>query len=707
MVTFPTPQSYTYSNFKGIRIRNGVNTGGAISAIVCQNVDFVPNTVGSDTQIKSTKGNVLVTQYPNYSIIKGFETVQDGQRYHLVYVETNGYSKEEFDLSKFTVVGNPTITNDGIASGFSSDNIIKSSQNIDLTTATSWCIKCKAKRSSSTMSSLFSIQQPSGKAVRLYVTARGALGFSIPTSDNSWGDCGETSANTISLNTDYYLKLEFKNNYYSSYYSQDGNNYTLGKSIPSTHLVPIVNPLQIGARNDTVDILDGSIDLSQFSITVDGKEVFKGTKTVEYPEKGMLLRYITYDNTFEVLIDNLLVTGKANGITMKDTAYDVFVFTNGKDYYSVNFSTTPITRVINPLYDGKKVTGLALAEKDGSLVIGQEEGFGIVIGSRQGDIYDWDYAVTADDKTKPWYQLFGKGVTAIVPYIGGLLVFTADDSTMLSGNPADLTSFEREDSSLGGCMSFESWCKHDKYLFFYDNTQKNIYYYTQIDTGQKILGEPIAPEVQQYFDDEVKRVQMIGFIGENRSEIWILSNKFKLIYDYFIGEWSERVCQDINSYYISDNAVYSTTPDGKILKEKEGAVSCVFDGMFYPAVYTMQTINLGSYSNMKEMEMQPLFTVSDNQDNIFVIDCLIDGKKTKTRRVQVIVNGAKWDLSKFDMSKFAKGSKSVTHQLKGKFVSNWYYIQFTVRTEEIGQEFNILALELKGITMETDTIGKK
>ena len=513
MVTFPTPQSYTYSNFKGIRIRNGVNTGGAISAIVCQNVDFVPNTVGSDTQIRSTKGNVLVTQYPNYSIIKGFETVQDGQRYHLVYVE-----------------------------------------------------------------------------------------------------------------------------------------------------------------NDT---------------------------------KGMLIRYITYDNTFEVLIDNLLVTGKANGITMKDTAYDVFVFTNGKDYYSVNFNTTPITQVINPVYNKKKITGLALAEKDGSLVIGQEEGFGIVIGSRQGDIYDWNYAVTADDKTKPWYQLFGKGVTAIVPYIGGLLVFTADDSTMLSGNPADLTSFEREDSSLGGCMSFESWCKHDKYLFFYDNTQKNIYYYTQIDTGQKILGEPIAPEVQQYFDDEVKRVQMTGFIGDNRSEIWILSNKFKLIYDYFIGEWSERVCQDINSYYISDNAVYSTTPDGKILKEKEGAVSCVFDGVFYPAVYTMQTINLGSYSNMKEMEMQPLFTVSDDQDNIFVIDCLIDGKKTKTRRVQVIVNGAKWDLSKFDMSKFAKGSKSVTHQLKGKFVSNWYYIQFTVRTEEIGQEFNILALELKGITMETDTIGKK
>jgi hypothetical protein len=56
---------------------------------------------------------------------------------------------------------------------------------------------------------------------------------------------------------------------------------------------------------------------------------------------------------------------------------------------------------------------------------------------------------------------------------------------------------------------------------------------------------------------------------------------------------------------------------------------------------------------------------------------------------------------------FGAGSDNITHQLKGKFVSNWYYLQFTIRTEELGQEFNILAMELKGITMETDTIGRK
>lgn len=521
MVTFPTPQNVVYSDFKGIRTRNGVNTGGSMSAVVCQNVDFVPNTVGTDIQIRSTLGNKLVTRYPYFSMIKGFETVQDGIKHCICYIENE--------------------------------------------------------------------------------------------------------------------------------------------------------------------------------------------------EKGMLLEYHFEDDTFDVLQDELLVTGQANGITMNDTAYDVFVFSNGIDYYSVNFATTPITKVINPVYEEKQVTGLALAEKDGALVIGSEQ-LGIVIGSRQGDIYDWDYAVTADDKTKPWYQIFGKGVTAIIPYIDGLLVFTKDDSTYLKGNPADLTTFSRSDASIGGCMSFESWLYHDKYLFFYDDIQKNMYYYTQIDTGQKILGQPIATEVQKYFDG-LTRVQLVGFIGENRSEIWVLSNKFKLVYDYYVGEWTERVCHDITSYFTFDNAVYCTTPDGKLLKEKEGDTNGIFDDNFYPSIYSMQTINLGSYSDMKEMEMQPLFTVTDNFENRFWVDCIIDGKKTKSKFVEMFSKGGVWgddtdtasipSNEQFDVANFANINDGVIHQVKSKFISNWFYLQFIIRTEEAGQDFNILAMELKGLTVETDTTGRK
>lgn len=521
-VSFPTPQNFVYSNFKGIRTRNGINTGGTMSATVCQNIDFIPNTVGTDIQMRSTLGNVLVAQYPGFSLVKAFESIQDGVRHCIVYAENK--------------------------------------------------------------------------------------------------------------------------------------------------------------------------------------------------EKGIVLEYSYTTTVFYQLIDNLTVTGQANGITMNDTAYDVFVITNGIEYYSINFAVDPITQEIKPVYDGKPLTGLSLAEKDGSLVIGQLNGGGVLMGSRQGDIYDWDYAVTADDKTKPWYQLFGKGITAVVPFIDGLLVFTKDDSTLLTGNPADLTSFVRYDATIGGCMSFESWVYHDKYLFFYDDVQKNMYYYTQIDTGQKILGEPIAVEVQKYFDG-IKKMQLVSYIGENRSEIWVLTDKFKLIYDYYVGEWSERVCQDINSYFVYDNAVYSTTPDGKILKEKEGDYNCEFDGVFYPSIYTMQTINLGSYSNMKEMEMQPIFTVTDNFENKFWVECIIDGKKTKSKYVQMFSKGGVWGddkdtlavpaSEKFDTATFASENDSITHQVKGKFISNWYYLQFIIRTEELGQDFNIMAMELKGITQETDTTGRK
>lgn len=518
MVSFPTPQSYRFNTFKGIRTRNGIAANGTISATVCKNVDFAASSYDAGVLIRTSLGNYAVAEYENYNIIKGFETVQEGEHHLLFYAE-----------------------------------------------------------------------------------------------------------------------------------------------------------------NDT---------------------------------KGQLVELNTTTGDFTTLIDNLTVTGQANGITMIDGAYDVFVFTNGVEYYSVQLYPTLTTTQLNPEYDGSAVTGLALAEQDGSLVIGCNEG--VVLASRKGDITDFDYTISSDTN-KAWYQLFGKAVTAVVPYIDALLVFTAEDSTMLAGNMSDPTSATRADASLGGCMSFESWCKHDKYLFFYDNRQKNIYYYMQNDYGQKVLGEPIAPEIQKYFNN-IEKLQMTSFVGNNRSEIWLLSNNNKLIYDYYIGEWTERDCQAITSYFVFNNAVYSTSAH-KILKEKVGNMG-VFDGVYYPAVYSMQLINLGSYSNMKEMEFQPLLSVEQDYNNTFYLDCKIDGKKTKSKHVTMYFQGAKWaddtpqtaetsDDELWDLQTFPSENNAVIQQVKGKFISNWYYLQFTIRTQERGDDFSIACFEIKGITQETDTIGRK
>ncbi len=475
--------------------------------------------------------------------------------------------------------------------------------------------------------------------------------------------------------------------------------------------------------------------------TDDTFNIIKGFETVQegthhllfYLESdtiGRLVEFNTAGGTFTTLIDNLTKTekGEANGLTMIDGAYDVFVFTNGIEYYSVQLYPTQVITRLEPKYDVdgngvlEDVTGLAICEQDGSLVIGCNEG--VVVASKKGDITDYDFSTVSDNKA--WYQIFGKKITAVVPYIDALLVFTEEDSTVLSGNMSNADTAVRQDASLGGCMSYESWCKHDKYLFFYDNRQKNIYYYMQNNYGQKVLGEPIAPEVQKFFNN-VERLQMVSYIGNNRSEIWLLSNNFKLIYDYYIGEWGERVCQDLTSYFVFDNNVYSTGAQ-KVFREKAGNL-CMFDGVYYPSKYSMQLINLGSFSNMKEMEIQPLFSVTQDFNNNFYVDCTIDGKKTKTKYLKMFFQGAIWadeteqDEGTSEAELWAEGddptdmsvagqvfpaeNDAIIQQMKGKFISNWYYLQFTIRTQNQGDDFSITCFEIKGITQETDTTGRK
>lgn len=469
----------------------------------------------------------------------------------------------------------------------------------------------------------------------------------------------------------------------------------------------------------------------EFESENDTHLLFYCENDAEGVNKGVLLEY-NGANAPTLLFDDLTVTTKANGITMLDSAYNTFVFTNGVDYVAWCPDGVTTKQTLSPEIDGVAMTGLALAELNGSLVIGGDNGY--VLASKQGDITDYDVLGGLD--TSAWYETFGKPITAVVSMTGGLIVFTEEDNTILSGFQTIATR-ERKDANLGGCLSFESWVKHDKYLFFYDNRQKNVYYYTQNDYGHMVLGEPIAPEVQKYFSD-INRLQMTSYIGKNRSEIWVLTDKNKLIYDYFIGEWAERNCQELNSYFVYDNDVYSVG-GANCYKEKAGNIG-VFDGEFYGSEYKTQIINLGSFSNMKEMEFQPLLSVSTNYNNSFYIDCMIDGKKVKSKYVKMFYNGAIWgddeDADDFTPENeiwaydgedesdqnvygqvFPYENDSVIQQVKGKFISNWYYIQFTFRTykkdtdkndsNEKGNDFSINCFELKGITQETDTTGRK
>jgi hypothetical protein len=287
----------------------------------------------------------------------------------------------------------------------------------------------------------------------------------------------------------------------------------------------------------------------------------------ENSTKGTLF-YINISGQPESIVDNLTLTGECNGLTMTTTAYDVFVFTNGVEVRTVCFTKDDAYKTViadhNPIefsqgyvatieaedYEGNKLHWISMDVFNSSLAVASEYG---PRGSHQNDIYTWnDNPVNAVDS---WYINMTKKVTAVKTFTGGLYIFTEDDCTRLTGNPNDIANTTLTTSAGVGCYSWSSIVKHDLYLFFYDNNQRNIYYLTPTDTtGQIKPSGPAAREIQSYFKN-ITSFKMYSCVYNNRNEIWCIINDNILIYDYIQQEWVTRQQQEINDLVIFDNII--------------------------------------------------------------------------------------------------------------------------------------------------------
>ena len=212
-----------------------------------------------------------------------------------VETQTRGFTqlqqmrRSTFDLSKFTVVGSPTITDDGVASGFSSANYLgvkylnlKNDFEIDFefTTQSITTQQC--------IMSCFYINPPTYFSIiplLLRIEANGtillAVNFlqKIASVNGKWGAIG-TSTLVVLPDTKYYGRVIYNGINYQLYISTDGNNFT--KYIDLEYSTPLedYNIFALGRyTGQNLYPFAGSIDLSHFSITVDGKEVFSGNKT--------------------------------------------------------------------------------------------------------------------------------------------------------------------------------------------------------------------------------------------------------------------------------------------------------------------------------------------------------------------------------------------------------------------------------------------
>lgn len=246
------------------------------------------------------------------------------------YGRVKELKESKFDLSKFTVVGSPIISEDGIASGFSSSNYI--TLPISLSEANSWQIILK---NNSLYSNGYLL---GGNILNTIAYIKGA--FYISSNGTSW-DVASNVGTVTDIPANSLIQLEFTGSKYISKYSTDnGLNWNItGELNSNVKITDKLDTLYVGV------IVGGeptncSIDLKQFSITIDGKEVFSGNPTAldiikanNYIVTGSPT--ITDDGIFKANVagDYIQKTGFTNEIK-KELRCD------GRFYYSTKTNNT-------------------------------------------------------------------------------------------------------------------------------------------------------------------------------------------------------------------------------------------------------------------------------------------------------------------------------------------------------------------------------
>ena len=174
----------------------------------------------------------------------------------------------------YTVVGSPTISDDGVASGFSGSNTIKGTVAIDWSKPFIFKIACTTPKSITADFATLTGLDLTAPVIRL--------------SAGKWSlrSVGDTITDTenAKLDTKYWIKLEGSSDGIIFSKSVDGINYTnIGKTSQVNYTEPSIPYFGIYATSDA-RAWEGTIDLNSIKISVDGNLVYQPCLKIPYTE---------------------------------------------------------------------------------------------------------------------------------------------------------------------------------------------------------------------------------------------------------------------------------------------------------------------------------------------------------------------------------------------------------------------------------------
>lgn len=214
-------------------------------------------------------------------------------------VDTINSTKNDniFDISKFTVVGSPIITDDGIASGFSNTSYLRLPNNVTLGTDFEIYLSFVCLTNSTYAQICRGMNE--GRFAFQLIQQTGTIKFNFRDTNIELGN--KTLLSEMQIGKKYIAKIKLKNGVLSWGYYLD-NIYTEVGSISTLLDMDTIDIFKIGGGVD--NSFTGSIDLKQFSITVDGKEVFNGLMESTKPIYDKITNTNTALSTFQTDTDN-------------------------------------------------------------------------------------------------------------------------------------------------------------------------------------------------------------------------------------------------------------------------------------------------------------------------------------------------------------------------------------------------------------------
>lgn len=203
------------------------------------------------------------------------------------YPDEYGYWQAQahntFDLSKFKVVGSPTISEDGILSASSLNYVYFTG--VDLHNASVWKIKGSfiATQIDNTIKVIFSAANNiNGFGVQFYVNSQNYYVFQGSVNSTSWLWTNQINSSNFQNNTKYYYVIEFTGTKYNLNISTDDIEYTTISSYTTSDKLSALTSTMtynIGSSKDADRAWNKPIDLKDYAVWADGVPVFNGNKT--------------------------------------------------------------------------------------------------------------------------------------------------------------------------------------------------------------------------------------------------------------------------------------------------------------------------------------------------------------------------------------------------------------------------------------------